>query len=162
MKPERREKKSRTRLRPVLLAAAAVVLLGVLWFLVVRPGADPARRMGKLWTGLGVDKPNVILMTLDTTRADHLACYGWPYIRTPNLDALAARGVLFEQAATVAPLIAPISTSITVIPIWIVAKKRSGSSLSFRKICAFLFPLSANSLMWLFLAVTTAISVPAR
>ena len=44
---------------------------------------------------------------MDTTRADHLACYGYPNIKTPNLDALAGRGVLFEQAATAAPLTLP-------------------------------------------------------
>jgi len=63
--------------------------------------------MERLWAGAAVEKPNVILMTLDTTRADHLGCYGWPNIRTPSLDALAGRGVLFEQAATAAPLTLP-------------------------------------------------------
>lgn len=41
---------------------------------------------------------NVLLVTLDTTRADALACYGHPRSRTPTLDRLAADGVLFERA----------------------------------------------------------------
>ncbi|HOI46066.1 MAG TPA: sulfatase-like hydrolase/transferase, partial [Candidatus Aminicenantes bacterium] len=56
--------------------------------------------MERLWSQRGVDKPNVILLTLDTTRADHIACYGYPGVKTPHLDALAGQGVLFEQAVT--------------------------------------------------------------
>ncbi len=41
---------------------------------------------------------NVLFIMADQLRADHLGCYGHPYLRTPNLDALAARGVRFEQA----------------------------------------------------------------
>lgn len=43
-------------------------------------------------------KPNVLLVTLDTTRADYLGCYGGgPGVKTPHLDALAQDGILFEQ-----------------------------------------------------------------
>ena len=35
--------------------------------------------------------PNVLLVTLDTTRADRLGCYGYAAARTPAIDALAAR-----------------------------------------------------------------------
>lgn len=41
---------------------------------------------------------NVLVITLDTMRADRLGCYGYGDAQTPTLDALAARGVLFEQA----------------------------------------------------------------
>jgi len=84
----------------VLLAAAALLIFK----LVPR---SPASRISSLWASQGVEKPNVILITLDTTRADHLACYGYPNIKTPNLDGLAQRGVLFEQAATAVPLTLP-------------------------------------------------------
>ena len=43
-------------------------------------------------------KPNVVLITLDTTRADHLGCYGYPQDTSPVLDALAADAVRFETA----------------------------------------------------------------
>jgi len=50
---------------------------------------------------------NLLLLTLDTTRSDVLGCYGHPGRATPTLDSLAARGVLFEQAVTPAPITAP-------------------------------------------------------
>ena len=48
--------------------------------------------------------PNILLITLDTTRADHLPAYGYQLGRTPNLDRLAAGGVLFERAVAAAPI----------------------------------------------------------
>ncbi len=48
-------------------------------------------------------RPNVILVTFDTLRADFLGCYGDSVTRTPTLDALAAQGVLFEWAFATAP-----------------------------------------------------------
>ncbi|MGH0028356.1 MAG: sulfatase [Myxococcota bacterium] len=44
------------------------------------------------------DPPNVLLVTLDTTRADRLGAYGFGAARTPNLDAFAREAVLYEQA----------------------------------------------------------------
>ncbi len=41
---------------------------------------------------------NIILITIDNLRADHLGCYGYPRDSSPNLDYLAGEGVLFEQA----------------------------------------------------------------
>jgi arylsulfatase A-like enzyme/Tfp pilus assembly protein PilF len=52
-------------------------------------------------------RPNVLLITLDTTRADRLGCYEYSPALTPALDALAAEGVLFERAYTPAPLTLP-------------------------------------------------------
>lgn len=40
---------------------------------------------------------NLVLVTLDTLRADHLGCYGYPVDTSPFLDSLAREGVLFEQ-----------------------------------------------------------------
>ena len=40
---------------------------------------------------------NVVVLCTDSLRADHLGCYGNPWIRTPNLDALAREGTLFEH-----------------------------------------------------------------
>ncbi len=55
---------------------------------------------------------NVVLVTIDTLRADRLGCYGYRKIETPNLDKLAQRGVLFENAVAQAPLTAPSHASI--------------------------------------------------
>jgi choline-sulfatase len=50
---------------------------------------------------------NVILITLDTVRADHLGCYGNKNIQTPTLDALGRDGVVFERALSQVPLTWP-------------------------------------------------------
>ena len=50
---------------------------------------------------------NLLLITLDTTRADHLGCYGNKQARTPNLDRLAAEGWRFNRAYCSAPLTLP-------------------------------------------------------
>lgn len=49
----------------------------------------------------------ILLITLDTTRADHLGCYGSAAASTPNLDTLAKEGVRFEQAMTPVPTTLP-------------------------------------------------------
>ena len=49
----------------------------------------------------------VILITLDTTRADHLACYGYGKIETPNIDSFAREGMLFTNAVCQVPLTLP-------------------------------------------------------
>ena len=49
-------------------------------------------------------KSNVIFITIDTLRADHLGCYGYKQAETPNIDALASAGVRFEKAFTVVPI----------------------------------------------------------
>ncbi len=50
---------------------------------------------------------NVVLITLDTTRADHLGCYGHSGGATPNVDRLAAGGVRFAQCMSAAPSTLP-------------------------------------------------------
>jgi len=50
---------------------------------------------------------NVLLITLDTTRADHLSCYHPGRAKTPHLDELGARGVRFTQAMAQVPLTLP-------------------------------------------------------
>ncbi len=53
------------------------------------------------------DTPNVLLITLDTTRADYLGSYGYPLPTSPNLDRLARRGVRFTTAIAQVPLTSP-------------------------------------------------------
>ena len=57
-------------------------------------------------------RPSVLLVTLDTTRADHLGCYGAKEAATPALDALAAEGARFPRALSPAPLTFPAHVSI--------------------------------------------------
>ena len=75
----------------VVLAAAAFVLIA----LIARPGI------------ISSTPPNLLLITVDTLRADRLGAYGWARAATTGIDGLAARGVLFEDAFTVAPITLP-------------------------------------------------------
>jgi len=54
---------------------------------------------------------NVLLITMDTTRADHLGCYGNRGVETPVLDQLARDGVLFAKAITPVPATLPAHSS---------------------------------------------------
>lgn len=66
-----------------------------------------------LTAGCSGEKPlNVLLITLDTTRADHLGCYGYKEADTPVLDRLAKEGILYERAYCQVPLTLPSHTSI--------------------------------------------------
>ena len=42
-------------------------------------------------------KPNILLITIDSLRADHLGCYGYPHPTSPTIDRLADEGVLFDN-----------------------------------------------------------------
>jgi len=55
---------------------------------------------------------HLLLITVDTLRPDRLSCYGSRFVRTPEIDALAARGVLFEQAFAHNPMTLPSHTNI--------------------------------------------------
>ena len=96
-----RKRKSRLRSRMLWGAAGTAAALGVLvYVLVFRPG----KRQG------GPSGPaayNILLITLDTTRADHLGCYGYEKAGTPHLDGLARGGVRFARAYCPAPLTLP-------------------------------------------------------
>jgi arylsulfatase A-like enzyme/Tfp pilus assembly protein PilF len=52
------------------------------------------------------EHPNVIIVTFDTTRADHLGTYGMSLAHTPTIDRLAAEGVRFDNAIAAAPITA--------------------------------------------------------
>jgi len=55
---------------------------------------------------------NVLLITIDTLRADHLGIYGYGPAQTPNIDRLGSEGTLFENAITTIPLTLPAHSSI--------------------------------------------------
>lgn len=56
--------------------------------------------------------PSVLLVTIDTLRADHVGCYGYGKIKTPALDGLARQGVRFENAYAQVPITLPSHTVI--------------------------------------------------
>jgi arylsulfatase A-like enzyme len=76
--------------------AVAVVGLAAAW---AQPGDDPRERWahGKPLPDELSGKPNVLVIMVDTLRADHLGAYGGS-VPTPTLDALASDGIVFEKA----------------------------------------------------------------
>ena len=63
---------------------------------------------------------NLLLVSIDTLRADHLGCYGYAAAQTPRLDALARSGLRFARATTVMPLTLPAHSSLMTgtFPAW--------------------------------------------
>lgn len=66
----------------------------------------------ELTTAPDLERPNVLLVTIDTLRADRLGAYGAQGVETPRLDALAAAGARFETAIAPAPLTLPSHASL--------------------------------------------------
>ncbi|RIK93023.1 MAG: hypothetical protein DCC71_24205, partial [Proteobacteria bacterium] len=91
-------------------AAIALALLLVGALLVARgpapPGADVTAPVSPDRSALAdpaSPRPNLVLVTIDTLRADHLTAYGYARDTAPQLAALAQRGVVFERAISAAP-----------------------------------------------------------
>jgi choline-sulfatase len=102
-------------------AAAAVVLAALalaagtarFWLQSSGPRTTPSgANAGRLPRGVLPSDLNVVVITLDTTRADRIGAYGWAPSPTPNLDRLASEGTLFEHAAAPAPLTLPVHSSL--------------------------------------------------
>ena len=55
---------------------------------------------------------DVVLISIDTLRPDYLSCYGSKKVKTPNIDSLAQRGILFRNTVSAAPVTLPSHTSI--------------------------------------------------
>ena len=58
------------------------------------------------------DRPNVVLITIDTIRSDYIGCYGDDLAGTPSMDSLAADGVRFESVTAQVPLTLPSHSTI--------------------------------------------------
>ena len=97
-----------------MLAAAAVAAVGLAAaavFVAVRGGQRPNAPAA---SSAGTQGPirTVLLVTVDTLRADRVGAYGWSAARTPAMDALAARGVRFTHALAPAPITLPSHASL--------------------------------------------------
>ena len=55
---------------------------------------------------------NVLLVSIDTCRADHLGCYGYNLPTTPHIDALAQKSTVFSRAISPMPLTLPAHSSV--------------------------------------------------
>ena len=91
--------KLRTFIRfALLLGLGLVALAGVVWLF-----SNYAVSPNKI--------QNILLISLDTCRADHLGCYDYWRNTSPNIDAVAADGVLFNHAVTPVPITLPSHSS---------------------------------------------------
>ncbi len=77
------------------------------------------------------EKPKrIIMISVDTLRADHLSCYGYPIKTSPEIDKIASDGILFSRCFTLTPLTAPaFSTVLTSLPSYKHGAKRNGLSI---------------------------------
>lgn len=98
---------------PALALLAAAVGGGMVWANVEAPEPGAPATPPPVTAALA-DKPNVILVMVDTLRADHLSCYGHPTVKTPNLCRLAEEGTRyqgFSHASWTKPATASLLTS---------------------------------------------------
>ena len=94
-------------------AAAFIAIIAVLWPNLRRgERAAGGTELGRLFAGVSRDQLNLLVVTLDTTRADRFGAYGAAQIRTPVFDRLAARACCSSRPMSVAPLTLPAHVSI--------------------------------------------------
>jgi arylsulfatase A-like enzyme len=92
---------SSRRLAGLAVAGAAALLIGLTAYV----WREEERRVER-------QRWNVVLITFDTTRADHLSCYGYKAVRTPVIDQLAAEGMRYTRCFSPVPLTLPTHASI--------------------------------------------------
>jgi len=92
----------KTLLIPIVIAAIAIW-----WFL---PSKDNDHS-GPVETNLPDHVDTIILISIDTLRADHLSCYGYKYQTTPNIDQLAQESLFVQDAFSTIPLTLPAHSS---------------------------------------------------
>ncbi len=95
---------SSSRWRSLVAAGIIIIAVGIwlLWRFV-----SPAQ-----------DIRHILLISIDTCRADYLSCYGYKSKTTPNIDAVAAQGTLFENVIAPVPLTLPSHGSMVLWRIW--------------------------------------------
>jgi len=81
-----------TAISVILILAALLIASVVLWYFF----APQTREIR-----------HVLLISIDTCRCDHLGCYGYPLETTPNIDAIAGKGIIFEDAISPQPFTLP-------------------------------------------------------
>ncbi len=104
-----------TRWWTLLALTVGMIAAIVFWRIVQPPGrSDPTQPcdLAEIAAPGAAAGMNVLLITLDTTRADHLSCYGYAENETPNIDALVAHGVRFDHAISSVPLTLPAHATI--------------------------------------------------
>jgi len=68
---------------------------------------NPSKSMGSSGSLAPESRPNIIFILTDDQRYDAMGCAGHPFLKTPNMDRLAAEGVLFKNAFVTISLCSP-------------------------------------------------------
>jgi choline-sulfatase len=93
-------------------AFVAAAVAGAWWWLARPVRTAGGVELGTLPSGVNRDRLNLLIVTLDTTRADRIGVYGARDVETPTIDALGREGIVFDQAVSVAPLTLPAHSSL--------------------------------------------------
>jgi arylsulfatase A-like enzyme len=107
---KRKEKKDRKWLWiiPAVIVLMAITVLTL--FLIFKWPVREARRLARVQSG--EEKLNVLLISVDTLRADYCSCYGSKEVETSNIDRVAAGGTMFTGCNSQVPLTLPSHTAI--------------------------------------------------
>jgi arylsulfatase A-like enzyme len=90
--------------RGVLRWGLCSALAAVLWLTVCLSGCGRKQARG--------EGPNLVIISVDTLRADHVSCYGYKRETTPNIDHLASQGHRFDSVYTTVPTTLPAHASL--------------------------------------------------
>jgi arylsulfatase A-like enzyme len=95
-----------TRIRTAMLVAASVVILAILYLPVLLhgPSTTGTAPSNAPLTGR---RANVVVISIDTLRSDELGCYGSKGAKTPNIDKIAGKSMVFDNAVTPIPVTGP-------------------------------------------------------
>jgi arylsulfatase A-like enzyme/Flp pilus assembly protein TadD len=107
LRPKSDEGSLKKQIPKRLSGASASLVCLLAWGALSCQGVPAAQQ-----TGGRKPRPNLLLITIDTLRADHLGSYGYAGVKTPVLDALAREGVRFRNAFSPVPLTLPAHCSI--------------------------------------------------
>lgn len=102
---------------PAVIFLVLVGLLIYMFFLRARPEKEirsikTLKDFQSMLSPVNIEELNIILFTIDTLRADHLECYGYDRVKSPQINRLANEGILFEHNIAQAPLTLPSHSSI--------------------------------------------------
>jgi len=105
--------------RILTFGSLLIIILGiVIYIFLLRPALqkEPYVKIFEsyqsLMKPLNLSDMNIIVFTIDTLRADHLECYGYDEVKTPNINRLAGEGILFKYTIAQTPLTLPSHSSI--------------------------------------------------
>lgn len=102
---------------PGLVFILSVGILIYMVFFRAKPGKEVSGKkifesFQSLMEPVEIGQMNIIFFTIDTLRADHLECYGYDRVKTPNINRWASEGILFKDNIVQAPLTFPSHSSI--------------------------------------------------